>query len=82
MDYDIKSLLEMREFIFRLLADWRFHCINQKIEIAPNELCNIFEIDVPDNVEFMRAKNYDLGIGVEYRCYDGAQIRINIWKLP
>ena len=77
-EQSIKQLCEMRMFKFRLRQNGRFECINQPIGLLPAELCAVCGVSVPEYTEILRAKNYDLHVAVEYRCYGYGTITIYI----
>lgn len=66
------------EYIFRQLNDGLYHCINRDYPDTPVDLCDEFNVAVPDCTQFLRCILDWCDTGFEFRNY-GGEIRINIY---
>ena len=81
MDKNLIDLVNLGDFHYRLLQDGRFHCVNQDTELLPCELCNLFGTSIPDYAEYVRAKNYDLMVGIIIRVMGPNALSISLNKI-
>lgn len=78
----LEDLIEYGEFKFRLMGNspiWE--CVNQSIKCTPVEILDMCGVELPEDLEFGRWRNYDLGVIVEFRQYNAGSIRINVLQL-
>lgn len=76
----LSAYLKQHEFIFKCFSGHRFSCTNFKTGLTPADFASIFGWSIPDKTQFLRIKDYELGLSFEYRDY-GSHITIFLNEL-
>lgn len=78
----IDNILEQHEFIFKLLGNNpRWTCVNVHTDLLPANVMDILGFEIPDHCVFIRFRDYERGIGAEFRQYTSRSIRINAYAI-
>ena len=81
MEQKLIDLIKLEDFHYRLLADGRFHCVNQDTDLLPCELCDLFGTSIPEHVEYCRVKNYDLMVSMIIRVPGPLALSISLRRI-
>lgn len=81
MDKNLINLVNLGEFLYRLLQDGHYHCVNQDTDLLPCELCDLFGTSIPEHAEYVRVKNYDLMVSIIIRVIGANALTISLRRI-